>query len=98
MDELEETIEQSVVAQPVLPGKLPEAEIESIAARLRVGLPLDERYRPLLFHRTREAELAYAAKEPRGSVLAQTMGRSVTGPQALWEPRWRLVRQARLRR
>jgi hypothetical protein len=38
---------------------LTESEIDAIAARLRAGESLDERYRPLLFQRTREAELAY---------------------------------------
>jgi DNA modification methylase len=53
--------------------RLSEAEVEAIAARLRAGEPLDERYQLLLFHGTREAELTYSGKETRGSVLAGTM-------------------------
>jgi DNA modification methylase len=52
---------------------LSDAEVEAIAARLRGGEPLDERYRSALFHSTREAELAYSGKVSRGAVLAGAM-------------------------
>jgi DNA modification methylase len=55
-------------------NRLPDPEIDAIAARLRSGEPLDERYRPILFHSTREAELTYSGKATSGSILALTMG------------------------
>src|SRR4051812_35989460 len=48
-------------------------ELDAIVARLQAGEPLDERFRPLLFHATREAELSYSGKATAGSILALTM-------------------------
>ena len=50
------------------------AEIDDIAARLRAGEFLPDDWRDKLFARQKEAELSYAGKEPRGAVLARTMG------------------------
>jgi len=52
---------------------LEQDELDAIVARLQAGEPLDDRYRPLLFHRTREAELSYSGKATAGSILALTM-------------------------
>ncbi|HTZ86148.1 MAG TPA: site-specific DNA-methyltransferase [Solirubrobacteraceae bacterium] len=49
-------------------------EIEIIAERLRRGEYLEEYLRPLLFRQAKEYELAYAAKDPKSLVLAETMG------------------------
>ena len=67
-------------------NRVSEPEIEAITARLRAGQRLDERYRALLFHRTREAELAYAGKETRGSVLAGTMAVPLQRQKQFGEP------------
>ncbi len=48
-------------------------EVDAVVARIRAGLPLDERYKSVLFTAGREAELNYAGKETRGSVLAGVM-------------------------
>jgi DNA modification methylase len=48
-------------------------ELDAIVARLKAGEPLDDRFRPLLFHSTREAELTYSGKSTTGSILALTM-------------------------
>jgi DNA modification methylase len=53
---------------------LSEADIEAVAERLRRGELLDDYLRPLLFRQPKEYELAYAAKDPRSLVLAETMG------------------------
>lgn len=52
---------------------LQDAEIEAIVDRLKAGQPLDDQYRLRLFQHSKDAEVVYAAKEPRGSVLARTM-------------------------
>jgi hypothetical protein len=54
--------------------QLTKAEIDALATRLREGRYLDEAYREALFRPTREALLAYAGKESRGTILASTMG------------------------
>lgn len=56
------------------PRRLSEEEIQAITERLRAGQFLDDAYQDALFRPTREALLAYAGKEPRGSILARTMG------------------------
>lgn len=48
-------------------------ELDAIAAQIRAGQPVDERYRTALFHSTREAELTYSGKATAGSILAETM-------------------------
>lgn len=58
----------------IKPPVLSEAEIEAISERLRDGQFLDDHYREALFRPAREALLAYAGKESRGSILANTMG------------------------
>jgi len=58
---------------PPAQQRLSDDEINALVAQLRAGQPLDERYRQSLFHATREAELVYASKETRGTVLATTM-------------------------
>lgn len=58
----------------VNPPTFSEAEIEAIGDRLRRGQFLDDHYREVLFRPAREALLAYAGKESRGSILASTMG------------------------
>jgi DNA modification methylase len=59
--------------QPKGPA-LDAAEIDDIATRLRSGEFLPEDWRDKLFARQKEAELSYAGKEPRGVVLARTLG------------------------
>jgi site-specific DNA-methyltransferase (adenine-specific)/adenine-specific DNA-methyltransferase len=54
--------------------QLTEAEVDALAARLKKGKYLDEAYRDVLFRPAREALLSYSGKEPRGSILAGTMG------------------------
>lgn len=66
--------------------RLPDLEIDAIAAQLRSGQTLDERYRALLFQRTKEAEIAYAGKEPRGSILAETMAVPLQTQKRFGEP------------
>jgi 16S rRNA G966 N2-methylase RsmD len=66
--------------------QLAETEIDAIAAALRARRPLDERYQSLLFHRTREAELAYSGKETRGSVLAGTMAVPLQAQKRFGDP------------
>jgi DNA modification methylase len=53
---------------------LDSAEIDDIATRLRAGEFLPDDWRDKLFARQKEAELSYAGKEPRGVILARTMG------------------------
>lgn len=48
-------------------------ELEAIIQRLRDRLPLDERYKSVLFAESREAELTYLGKQTRGAVLASAM-------------------------
>lgn len=48
-------------------------EIDQLAAVLRKGEALDDRYRDVLFPPAKEARLAYFGKEAPGSVLATTM-------------------------
>jgi DNA modification methylase len=52
---------------------LDEHELEAVIERLRRGELLDDFYKARMFRQVREAELVYAAKEPRGSILARTM-------------------------
>ena len=54
-------------------GGLTRTEIEAITARLEAGQYLDDHYRSKLFRQPKEAELVYAAKEGRSSVLSRTM-------------------------
>lgn len=54
--------------------RLSAEEIETIAERLASGEYLEEYLRPLLFRQPKEYELAYAAKDPKSLVLADTMG------------------------
>jgi DNA modification methylase len=49
-------------------------EIDVIAERLRKGEYLEEYLRPQLFRQPKEYELAYASKEAKSFVLAETMG------------------------
>src|SRR4051812_34062984 len=65
----------SFMARPLPPerGRLSEAEVDAIAERLLRGEYLDDHLRSSLFKQPKEYELAYANKEARGSVLAQTM-------------------------
>ena len=53
--------------------RLTDADIETIAERLRGGEYLDEYLKPLLFRQPKEIELDYAAKEPVSRALADTM-------------------------
>jgi site-specific DNA-methyltransferase (adenine-specific)/adenine-specific DNA-methyltransferase len=53
---------------------LSEADIEAVAERLRRGELLDDYLRPLLFRQPKEYELAYAVKDAKSLVLAETMG------------------------
>lgn len=55
-------------------ARLTPEEVDVIAERLRRGEYLEEYLRPLLFRQAREYELAYAEKDPRSLVLAETMG------------------------
>jgi len=54
--------------------RLSAEEIDVIAEQLRRGEYLAEYLRPLLFRQAKEYELAYAAKDPKSLVLAETMG------------------------
>lgn len=53
--------------------KLSKHEIDAITERLRKGEFLDDHWRHRLFQEAKEAELAYAGKQNRSAVLADTM-------------------------
>ncbi len=55
-------------------SRLSADEIEVLGERLRRGEYLEEYLRPLLFRQAKEYELAYAGKDPKSLVLAETMG------------------------
>lgn len=65
----------SVMARPDHANQpLSQAEIDAISDRLKKGQFLDDQYRSRLFRPSKEYELTYAAKQSKGSVLAETMG------------------------
>jgi DNA modification methylase len=62
------------VSEPSTGPGLNGVEIDDIVARLRADEFLPDDWRDKLFARQKEAQLSYAVKEPRGVVLARTMG------------------------
>ncbi len=62
------------MSEPSTGPGLDDVEIDDIVARLRADEFLPDDWRDKLFARQKEAQLSYAGKEPRGVVLARTMG------------------------
>jgi hypothetical protein len=65
---------------------LSDAEIEAIATRLKAGQFLDDHLRGRLFREAKEAELNYAGKKSRGSILAETMAVPLQSLKRFGEP------------
>ncbi|HXM85996.1 MAG TPA: hypothetical protein VN889_00005, partial [Solirubrobacteraceae bacterium] len=62
------------MSEPTAGPGLDASEIDDVVARLHANEFLPDDWRDRLFARQKEAQLSYAGKEPRGIVLARTMG------------------------